>query len=1505
MKKTVRQILSIAMALCLLLSLTPAAFADETTVEDAEALKTALLSGGSIKLDADIDVSEALVISKNTTLDLNGKTLSVNHSGRENYAVLVSAALTILDSGSGGKLTSATSNTLFLDYSEGAAENSLTLLGGTVENTCRKWGDTAIVAVGTNISTVTISGGTVRSDDGSAIFAQAKTTISGGFFRGEVYLSMQEYKGDPDHQAITGGYFDSDPDGVYDFYGKAYEVVQDTQYPGYPYKVQPIPAGDLVTVSYELPSGLVKASDHFRKGTMIDMPDAPHYPSHRFIAWSVSGSPIIFPYQVQSNAAFTAVYVYVSPIPEGFFPEGKPLKNLYVGGIPMMENGVAAGTLPYQIAGDTGTAALGYDETYGVYTLTLDTYANTDVYTGTLDANAYNFGVYAEGNLAVILQENSKITATDAGAAGAIGVAVTQGSLAIVSMDSGRKELTVESRGQAENGMNIGVYADGDLAVWKCELDASATGGKSAGGVLAMNNSQAKTANIYVVGSYVTASASASYYGVGFGASGDVALQDDSVVHAHSAGGTYSYGAQCGDLSLDDDSLLGVYSGSGIEGEACRSSYGITAEKIDLVDGMLYAYAGKATGESYAVEAYGAITVSPDGEIYAESEGSTDGDSSSYGVWSMDDITVEGGGALYGVSGGMNDGESYGVYAWGDMTVQPGGLILGIGGDAQDEASQGGSTGVQAEKITVEDGGSLWCFGGETAAGDSYGVYAGEIAASGAGVEIDEYDFELVEEYLVYGAVYARSGKALKGDSYGLCVENGMDVSADGTVYAYGGKAPQGESYGLYSEGNVVMDGDSQVQCSGGDAEDFSAGAYLESYSNQGVLLHISNGSRLEAAGGNAVYESIGLDIENGCLQMDGEDGTAILRLDADGGIVTEGNSIGIYVCPPEEAQNAISLSDGAEVYAAGSKANDDGEGNSIGVCAEGDIALDGAEMYATGAADSDFAIGVFLYGEDLSLTLTGKAKACANAYESANGSAGVYFDDMEAPGTVSVAEGCVLSAYADEAELSVAIGNVGTLTTGGTITAIAEGENGSGILMNDLSGVVPAINVAKGQLGASGQTVAIGAVSGPDSPIGNVTLTAPYIEYSENPDGSDTRQVKGKPAELTANETQKHILALASGEISALSLSGIDTALSYGAIVRFSAKAAPQSVVKVEEERWIRISDGKVISSKRPSAPGAGTYRYELVLVPEEGFTFAAEGDGVAVVYNDDEYFEFYPQEDGKLILSNETAGEVFIPDVTVEAPYYPPVDPGTGNPSGSTKLVKVELPAQAGQVPVIVKADGSEEIVTLSYTENGTACALVPEGATVKMVDDEPMEFGDVKASDWFAGAVGFVTGRGIFLGTDRGFEPGKTMSRAMLATVLMRISGEKAPVGGTRFGDVPANAWFAEAAMWAGAAGVVTGTDKGFEPDAPVTREQIATMLYRFMKHLKLDVSVSGSASLAGFPDGGQTSAWAQEAMSWAVSAGLFRGDETGALNPGSSATRAEVATLVQRLVKLIVG
>jgi hypothetical protein len=231
----------------------------------------------------------------------------------------------------------------------------------------------------------------------------------------------------------------------------------------------------------------------------------------------------------------------------------------------------------------------------------------------------------------------------------------------------------------------------------------------------------------------------------------------------------------------------------------------------------------------------------------------------------------------------------------------------------------------------------------------------------------------------------------------------------------------------------------------------------------------------------------------------------------------------------------------------------------------------------------------------------------------------------------------------------------------------------------------------------------------------------------------------------------------------------------------------------------------------------------------------------------------------------------------------------------------VSVALPASGkGQVLVSILPDGTRQIIKKSVVEDGKVYAQIPAGATVRVIDNKK-SFPDVADGAWYGPAVDFVSSHELFQGTDKGFEPDAPMTRAMLATVLFRLEDGVAE-GENLFADVPDDAWYADAAIWAGENGIVKGTDKGFEPDLNVTREQIATMLYRYVKYLGLDVSAS--ASLEGFPDSGEVSGWANEAMQWAVGAGLFRGDDTGALNPQKNATRAEVATLMERVVKLIV-
>lgn len=178
------------------------------------------------------------------------------------------------------------------------------------------------------------------------------------------------------------------------------------------------------------------------------------------------------------------------------------------------------------------------------------------------------------------------------------------------------------------------------------------------------------------------------------------------------------------------------------------------------------------------------------------------------------------------------------------------------------------------------------------------------------------------------------------------------------------------------------------------------------------------------------------------------------------------------------------------------------------------------------------------------------------------------------------------------------------------------------------------------------------------------------------------------------------------------------------------------------------------------------------------------------------------------------------------------------------------------------------------------------------------ETLPFRDVKDSDWFHGAVAFVYQKGYFSGTaDNAFSPNISMTRAMLATVLHRLSGKEAPGNGIAFSDVPAGQWYSDGIAWASQREIVNGMGDGsYHPDRAVTREELVTMLYRYQKYRKGNLNAKGS--LAAYPDGDTVSPWARDAMAWAVGAKLVQGRDTGHLDPKGTANRAEVATILQR-------
>lgn len=195
--------------------------------------------------------------------------------------------------------------------------------------------------------------------------------------------------------------------------------------------------------------------------------------------------------------------------------------------------------------------------------------------------------------------------------------------------------------------------------------------------------------------------------------------------------------------------------------------------------------------------------------------------------------------------------------------------------------------------------------------------------------------------------------------------------------------------------------------------------------------------------------------------------------------------------------------------------------------------------------------------------------------------------------------------------------------------------------------------------------------------------------------------------------------------------------------------------------------------------------------------------------------------------------------------------------------------------------------------------SCALLVGGASAKAGD---AGFSDVASDAWYADAVTFVTDRGLFTGVPGGrFDPNGTMDRAMLSAVLQRMALGAGLISGTQFTDVPDTAWYADAAAWASANGVMQGSSSAtFAPGMTVTREQLAATLYNFARFRGEDTAAT--ADLGTYPDAADVSAWAKEAMSWAVGAGVVSGTGAGQLAPKASASRAEVAAVLQRCAGL---
>ena len=240
----------------------------------------------------------------------------------------------------------------------------------------------------------------------------------------------------------------------------------------------------------------------------------------------------------------------------------------------------------------------------------------------------------------------------------------------------------------------------------------------------------------------------------------------------------------------------------------------------------------------------------------------------------------------------------------------------------------------------------------------------------------------------------------------------------------------------------------------------------------------------------------------------------------------------------------------------------------------------------------------------------------------------------------------------------------------------------------------------------------------------------------------------------------------------------------------------------------------------------------------------------------------------------------------------------------------VKVTPKANNGYVvDQVTVTDKNGNAVEVKDNGDGTYSFVMPEKAAqpVKVAvtfKEAPAthvcpaeKFVDVDQTQWYHEGVDYVIANGMMNGTGTNtFEPNATTTRAMVVTILYRL--EKEPAAGTNpFTDVEANQWYTNAVAWAAENGVVNGTTPTtFDPNAPITREQMAAILYRYASFKGYDVT--GKADLAGYTDAGQISDYAVDSMAWANETGLIGGVSATSLQPQGDAIRAQVATILMR-------
>ena len=1247
-------------------------------------------------------------------------------------------------------------------------------------------------------------------------------------------------------------------------------------------------------------------------------------------AAAIIGSPFTSEEEISDSSISSAQYFH--SIAEKAGDPGPDDSNIYVGGVGLTGDKDTPAYALTDKSGKvttTGATADNYNIMWDGETLTLN---NADITQGSHE----NAAIYCGEDAGIHLVLVGESTVTGPSGVDASRGIYTRGELTI----SGSGSLTVtggdvtaagtdyaESCGiDADNVIVSGgtVNADGGTAsatgnvsyAYSCGIDADNVI-VSGGIVNADGGTASATGNVSYACSY-----GISVYGSIDISGGAVTADGGEVTFTGSDGYACSYGISVyGSIDISDGIVNadgGTASATGNVSYACSYGIYVTRETLAISGGIVNADGGTATGsyaESCGIYVTHGLTISG-GTVTADGGTATGSYAESCGIYFKEKATISGGevtaeGATQAVrsftgSVIIDPAEGQQIAVTAGAGKDSAAAIIGSPFTSEEEISDSSISGAQYFHSIAEEAGdpgpddpNLYV-GGVGLTGDkdtpAYALTNGGTVTKD-GATADNYNIKWDGETLTLKNAAIRGGHQFRPGESAAIYYSGQDditlkLSGNNTVTGPGGGDTE-VSCGVYAGSDLTISGDGTLNVSGGEVSANDAYSY-------GIFtpcdITISGGS-VTAEGGTAsttgasYAESFGIFAYN--ITISG--GT----VNADGGTASAtGNES--YACSYGIYARDVIVSNG-EVTATGGTAsagNTGGHAESYGIYAY-DLTVSDGEVTATGgtaSADSEASSrGIYV---DMEATISGGEVTATGGSASADSKA--YSNGIDALRiTVAPAEGqqIAVTAGTDESSAAAIIGSPFQEET-------------------EITGLASAAGVAYFKSAAEPARYSVTLHPNGGTIAGGKDVTSYLCGTGASlPGAGDVTRSGYRFAGWYADE-----------------------ALTDGPYTQISAADAGDMAFYA---RWVRRSSGGGGSSSRPTGPSTGHSDGWTDIREEIGS--AEDGDTVTIDMNGEtevpaEIFEEIAGKD--ITVELDMGGGVTwtvdgrdVPEDTDLSDLDLGVDMDTSGISvdvintvtGEYGAVQVSLDhdgafgfaltltaplgrENAGYWANLYHYDEGEEALTFETSAriaaDGSAALRMTHASQYAIVIDEKshaLPFEDVGTDAWYSDAVAYVYRNGLMSGTSGStFSPDAAITRAQLVTILWRMAGSPQVNGLMDFDDVSQDAYYTEAVRWAASEGIAGGYGNGlFGSDDPITREQMAAILYRFAQHMGYDVSIGEDTNILSYTDAPDVSGYAVAALQWACGAGIIRGTGDGStLTPQGGATRAQAAVILTR-------